>query len=235
MTRKVAMRIINVLVISSGLLISACGGGGGGGESGPVASTNSFDVKAGWVRLIATGYSKSLTVTGSCSGTYSVTNSPATAGATFEGASALSATSVTTFNLTNCSPASSVDTETDYYDSNYMPVGYSALGGDYAVWTTAPTLPIAAKVGDALIVGTASRYSNSTKATRIGKQEATLLMEADTSTTAIANIILKFYTMADVLQQTQQQRFRVAADGSLTPISLDVQYANGSTTHLLMK
>ena len=230
------MRAIKFLSISIlFLLVSACGGGGGGGGSGgPVASTNTFDVKSGWVRLVASGFTKNLTVSGTCSGTYAITNSPASAGATFEGASVLSNTNVDTMTLTNCTPASDVSTETDYYDSNYMPVGYSVLGGDYAVWTTTATLPTAARVGDASIVGTANIYSNSTKSTRTGKQDATLVIEADTATTAIANIILKYYTTSDVLSQTIQRRFRVAADGSLTLISIDVQFANGSTTHLIM-
>jgi hypothetical protein len=215
------------------LLVSGCGGGGGG-TSGPLASSNTFDVKSGWVRLVANGFTKNLTISGTCTGTYSSTNSPATTGATFEGTSVLSNTSVDTITLTNCTPTSTVNTETDYYDSNYMPVGYSVLGGDYAVWTTTATLPTAARVGDASVIGTANIYSDNTKTTRTGKQDATLVIESDTGTTAIANIVLKYYTATDVLKQTQQRRFRIAADGSLTLISIDVQFANGSTTHLIM-
>ncbi len=228
------MRFLKFLPLALSLLLAACGGGGGGGSSGPKASTNTFDVKSGWVRLVANGFTKNLTISGTCTGTYSSTNSPAATGATFEGASVLSNTSVDTMTLTNCSPASTVNTETDYYDSNYMPVGYSVLGGDYAVWTTTATLPTAARVGDASVIGTANIYSDNTKTTRTGKQDATLVIESDTETTAIANIVLKYYTAADVLKQTQQRRFRIAADGTLTLISIDIQFANGSTTHLIM-
>lgn len=230
------MQRFKLLVSMLTTVLCACGGGGGGGggSSGPVTSTNTFDVKSGWVRLIANGFTKNLTISGTCTGTYSTTNTPATTGTTFEGTAALSSTSVDTMTLTNCTPASTVNTETDYYDSNYMPVGYSVLGDEYAVWTTMATLPTAAKVGDASVIGSANIYSNNTKSIRTGKQDATLVIEADTSTTAIANIVLKYYTAADVLKQTQQRRFRVAPDGSLTLISIDVQFANGSTTHLVM-
>ncbi|WP_143474094.1 hypothetical protein [Limnohabitans sp. B9-3] len=228
------MRIVKFLALLSTLTLMACGGGGGDGSNGPVVSANSFDIQSGWTRLIANGYTKTLTVSGSCSGTYTVTQGAATTGATFENTVALSSNNATSMTLTNCSPASSVDTAIDYYDSNYRPLGYSAVDGDYAVWTGTPALPTAAKVSDVATVGSANRYASSSKVTPRGRQDATLVMEPDTATTAIANLVLKYYTTSNVLEQTQQQRFRVAADGSLTLISIDVQFANGSTTHLVM-
>jgi hypothetical protein len=60
------------------------------------------------------------------------------------------------------------------------------------------------------------------------------VIEADTATTAIANLISKKYNASNVLTSTEQDRYRIAADGSLTLISIDIQYANGSTTHLFM-
>jgi hypothetical protein len=61
-------------------------------------------------------------------------------------------------------------------------------------------------------------------------------MEADTATTAIANLIVKYYsaTPYNRLDQTVQRKFRVAADNSLTLIGVDVQFANGTQTHLVM-
>jgi hypothetical protein len=228
------MRIVKFLALLSTLALVACGGGGGGGSNGPVVSANSFDIQSGWSRLTANGFTKTLTVSGSCAGTYAITQGAASTGSTFEGATALSVNKATTLTLSNCTPATSVDTGVDYYDSNYRPLGYSAVDGDYAVWTGTPALPTAAKVGDVATVGSADRYATSSKAIRRGRQDATLVMEADTATTAIANLVLKYYTTSNVLEQTQQQRFRVAADSSLTLISFDVQFANGSTTHLVM-
>jgi hypothetical protein len=230
------MRTLKLLAFVMSLALTACGGGGGGGASGPVASTNAFDIQAGWSRLVAAGYTKTLTISGSCTGTFIITEGAANSGATFENAPALSNNSVTNMTLTNCTPASSIDTEVSYYDSNYRPLGYSTVGGDYAVWSGTPVLPTAAKVGDVSTVGSADRYTDSTKGTSAGRQDATLVMEADSATTAVANLIVKYYSAAPYnrLDQTVQRKFRVAADNSLTLIAVDVQFANGTQTHLVM-
>jgi hypothetical protein len=225
------MRKLVILGLSA--LLSACGGGGGGGSSGPVASTNTFNIQSGWVALVSTGWSKTFNITGSCSGTISMTRGAANTATTFESAGAISGTSVISTSFSNCTPASSSATETLYYDSNYIPKGFSVQGGNYGVYASAPVLPSAAKVGDVAIVGTINIYTSSAKATSAGHQDLSYVIEADTSTTAIANLVSKVYNSSGILTSTEQDRYRVAANGSLTPLSLDVQYANGSTIHLI--
>jgi len=229
------MRTLNFLALVMSVALTACGGGGGGGAaSGPVTSTNTFDIRSGLARLVANGFSKTLTVSGTCSGTFSRTNGPATTSTTFENNPALSGNSVITINYSNCTPASNVSTATSYYDINYAPLGFASVGGDYGVWSATPTLPTAAKVGDVAVFGTLIKYTNSTKSTYAGKQDASYVIEPDTATIAIANIITKAYNASNVLTFTEQDRYRVAADGSLTLISIDIQNANGSTTRLIM-
>ena len=228
------MRTLKLLAFVMSLALTACGGGGGGGASGPVTSTNTFDIRAGHARLTASGFSATFAVSGTCSGTFSLTSGPATTNTVFEGAAALSRSSVGSLNVSNCNPASNVGTTTSYFDSNYVPLGYSIVGGNYAVWTSPPSLPAAARVGDVAVAGTVNKYTNSTKSTSAGTEENSYVIEADTATTAIANLISKNYNAAHTLTSTEQDRYRVAADGSLTLISIDIQYANGSTTHLVM-
>lgn len=229
------MRFRKFLGLALTMALTACGGGGGGGgSSGPVTSANTFDIHAGYTRLSASGSTKTLTISGTCSGSFSSTNSPATGSTTFEGVAALSGSSVVSINFSNCTPASNVATTTRYFDTNYVPLGYAIVGGDYGVWSAAPTLPTAAKVGDVAVVGTIKKYTSSTKSTYAGKQENSYVIEADTATTAIANLISKTYNASNILTSTEQDRYRVAADGSLTLISIDIQYANGSTTHFVM-
>jgi hypothetical protein len=220
--------------LSAFALVTACGGGGGGGgSSGPVASTNTFNIQSGYAALISAGYSKAFNITGTCTGTFTITAGAATTATTFEGASALSGAEVGSYSWTGCTPTSGSTTITRYYDSNYIPKGYQIVGGDYALYAVAPSIPSTARVGDVVVVGTLNKYSNSTKSTSTGHQDTTLVMEADTATTAIANIISKNYNASNTLTSTEQDRYRVAADGSMTALSLDVQYANGSTVHII--
>lgn len=212
-------------------LLAACGGGGGGGGSGvagPVASTNTFDVLSGWRRLVSAGWTKTFSVSGTCSGSFTITSGAVSTPATFEGVTALSGTDVSSFSWTGCTPASGSTTSVDYYDSNYVPKGRIVQGVDYGVWLTPQTLPSNARVGDVSIIGTLTLYTNSSKTTPAGREDSTLVIEADSATTAIANLISKSYDAAGNLEYTQQNRYRIAADGSLTPISFDVQYANGT-------
>jgi len=230
--RRNPMRTLNLLALVMSVTLTACGGGGG--ASGPVSSTNTFDIRAGYTRLSTSGFSKTLTVSGTCSGSFSLVSGPATTSTTFESATAFSGSSVATLNLSNCTPASNVTTTTRYFDTNYAPIGYSTVGGDYGVWSATPLLPTAAKVGDVAVVGTILEYTNSSKSTYAGKQENSYVIEADTATTAIANLISKTYNASNVLTSTEQDRYRVSADGSLTLISIDIQNANGSSTRLIM-
>ena len=228
------MRAFKLLALAISLLITACGGGGGGGASSPVASINTFDLRAGHSRLAASGFTKTLAVSGTCTGSFSLTSGPATTNTTFEGIAALSRSAVVSLNVSNCNPASNVGTTTSYFDSNYVPLGYSVVGGNYAVWASPPSFPVAARVGDVAVAGTVNKYTNSTKSTSAGTEENSYVIEADTATTAIVNLISKNYNAAHTLTSTEQDRYRIAADGSLTLISIDIQYANGSTTHLVM-
>jgi hypothetical protein len=213
--------------------LTACGGGGGGGESnGPVASTNTFNIQSGYQRLVSTGYSKTFNITGTCTGKLTITAAPATTATTFEGTSALSGAEVGNFSWTGCTPASGATTTVRYFDSNYVPRGFSQTG-NYGVYLTAPFLPSIARVNDVVVIGTITKYTSSAKTTPNGRTDMTLSMEADTATTAIANIIAKAYNASGTLTSTEQDRYRVAADGSLTPLSVDIQYSNGSTTHLV--
>lgn len=222
-----------LLVLFSAALTACGGGGGGGGGGGTVSSTNTFNLQSGYVALASTGWSKTFTITGTCSGTIAITQGAATTATNFESAAALSGNSVVTTTFSNCNPPSSASTSTRYYDSNYIPKGYSIQGGNYAVYASAPTLPTSVRVGDVGVIGTLNLYTNNTKSTSAGREDSSYVIEADTATTAIVNVISKYYNAAGTLTLTEQDRYRMAADGSLTAISLDLQYANGSTTRLI--
>jgi hypothetical protein len=221
-------------------LVAGCGGGGGGGggdsaHTEPAVSTLSFPVRSGMNAATARGVRESLRATGTalttgtdgdCTGTYQNTDGPAAGGATFEGSPALSVTSVSIVTYTNCTPASSTVTGTTYFDSNYVPLGVDVQGGEYGVYTPPAVIPTTAKVGDFGIIGTMILYLDSTKNTEIGHRDDSFVIEPDTANTAIINLIAKFYDISNVLESTQQERYRINANGDITLISLEVLYAD---------
>lgn len=218
-------------------LLTGCGGGGGGGAaapSGPVTSTLSFPAQSAYSTLIATGFTKNFTVSGTCNGSATVTAAAAAGGATFEGVSALlSAVSTFTTSLSNCTPASSAVTTTNYYDTNYVPLGFNSAGTSYGVFVTPPSIPLSVAVGSTGTLGTENIYTNSTKSVLSGTRVFSYVVEADTASTAIVNFISQSYNTSNALTVTQQSRYRIASTGPLTLISIDVQFAVTSTTHLI--
>jgi hypothetical protein len=213
--------------------LAACGGGGSGGAAGPVASTNSFALKAAYQALNSAGWSKTYAISGTCTGSLTLTEGALSTSTTFEGAPALSGNSVGSFSFSNCVPSSSSQTQTRYTDASYLPRGYSESGGDYAVFAGTPNIPDIVKVGDVVVVGSYNIYTDSTKAVSAGRDDISFAVEPDTATTAIINLVSNVYNTSGVLTYTQQERFRMSASGALTPISLDAQASNGSTTHLI--
>lgn len=220
------------------LVLAACGGGGSSGPSGPVASTLSFPLRSGYNTTVANGLSKSFTISGTCSGTGNRAQAPATTAATFEGVAGFSATSSLTMSFTNCTPASIAQSLTSYWDSNYVPRGFntgaSSAAPNYGVYLTPPSIPTSVTVGGTGIIGTETLYTDSTKATGYGTSAISYVIEADTSTTAIVNLISNTYNTGNTLLMTEQARYRITSTGALTPVSADIQYANGSTTHLVI-
>ena len=218
------------------VLLTACGGGGGGGAptpTGPVTSTLSFPLQTGYRTLTANGAANNFTIIGTCSGSGSHTVAGAKTATTFEGAAALSGASTWTLSFTNCTPSSTAATSTTYYDSNYIPRGFSSVGINYGVYLTAPTIPSSIMVGNTGTIGTQTLYTNSTKTVGNGTSVVSYVVEPDTATTAIINLIDRSYNSSGTLTATEQDRYRIDSAGNWTPLSADIQYAYTSTTHLV--
>ena len=189
-----------------------------------------YPLQSAYKTLNANGFTRSFTISGSCRGSGSITSTPAATAATFEGVAALSAITTETISLSNCLPATITGTTTHYFDSSYFDLGSEQVGGNYGVFLTPLTIPTSATVGGTGTIGTQTFYTNSTKATGAGRSDMSYVIEADTSITAIANVIFKTYNAAGTLTSTEQDRYRIDAIGALTPISGDIQ---GAGIHLI--
>lgn len=223
-----------LLVMLFSIAVVACGGGGGSSSpTGPVSSTLSFPLQSAYTTLIANGASKTFTISGDCGGSGTKTAAAATTSATFEGVTGFSAVgTLTTSSAAPCA-ASSATSFTSYYDTNYIPLGFNSVGVNYGVYLTAPVFPTSVIVGNTGIIGTVTLYTDSTKTVGNGRGDLSYVIEPDTASTAIVNVISKLYNATPALIATEQNRFRIATTGALVPISTDIQYATISTVHLI--
>lgn len=233
---KIPRSIMGICCI---VLLSACGSGGGGGDSAVVAPAQSFPLRGAFSALFANGETKTFTVSGTCSGTATFAQAATVGGANFNNvAGQLSATRTVALTLTNCVLPSSngIVSSTVYYDTNYAPLGYdSSPNLGYGVFLAPAAMPESGKVGDLGNLGTLTNYTSSAKTGgAVGQTKSSYLVEADTASSAIVTVIGRDFTTSDVLQTTEQDRYRIGLTGAATLISIDIQTASG-LIHLIFK
>ena len=226
-------KVVGAAVLGAALL-SACGGGGGDPapetSNPPVVAT--FALKAGYKARIVNGARDDFNVSVSCIGTARIVTTAAVP-STFERVAGVSSAQVSTLT---CPPAAPISaTGTTYYNANYVPIGLSVVGGEYIKFDETlppPDLPDTVKVGDKAVFATLIKYNDSSMVVKTGRQELSYEIKADTSTTAIANIITRSYDLVN-LQVTETVSYRIAEKGALTLTLFDVQFSNISNTHLV--
>jgi hypothetical protein len=217
-------------------LLAACGGGGGDAGTTPVGNVIAFPLQAGYKALVSNGFSIDFAVSGDCKGAARQVNQPAAAAsAPFEGVSAFASVSTQTFDVTNCTPAHTEATETEYFDAGYASLGSTIAGSQYGVYQPAASFPVSVKVGDAPgTYGTELLFSDSSKVALTGRAVRTWRVDADTASTAIVTLTTQVLGPTSELETTQQSRYRVAADGMLSILSVDIQVAGANALHLVL-
>lgn len=232
--KKDHMRSIKMIAaLSMAASLVACGGGGGDGDT-QSTSTLTFNLESAYKALIASGQTANfkITASNSCTGTATITSSPANTSTTFESKAAVTSTTVYNFSYTNCTPATISETTVNYYDTNYLLLGTAAQGGNYLVVNGSLNVPSSIKVGDAGVLGSMTRYTNSTKLTVNGSAQLSYVVESDTSSTALVTIATKSYSASNVLESTQLTKYKIDSASKLTAQSITIQYANGTNVVL---
>ncbi len=244
-----------IVVFVGALSLGACGGGGGGDGVGgggvvpavptvPGASQLTFNVDSAFQTLAKNGYTKSFSsVTGSCSGTAELVETPASGSVSFELRDGPAATRTFTSAYNAGCPIPNIPVVTSlYYDNNYLARGFWTEGNVYAVYTAPPKYPTSAKVGTATLpsigtVGTLLKYRDSTRKSLIGKLEFTYRITADTETTAILTITGQNFDASSPpnLVVTQEDSYRISATSTPTLISMKILDNTGTKPTLLFQ
>ncbi len=215
--------------------IAGCSGSSSDSSSTTVTSTLSFPFKQAYQQLVKSGVTKTFSVSAYCSGTGNITTTPAVS----SGVSQYS--SVTTITMSLASPScvpTTAQTYTSNFDSNYTPVSVNNINNNNAIFTVTPVIPDTVVVGGTGIIGTETLNISGTS-TAAGTIVQSYLIEPDTASTALVNIISKTYNSSGTLTLTQQDRYRITNNGdtpltgTMTPVSSDLQYVNGLNNHLV--
>lgn len=212
----------HVVVFVLAVLVTSCGGGGAGtgnnvSNDPAVASTLSFPLQKGLRGLSEFSNSVDYSISGTCSGVSTASSGDAVP-SSFEGASAVAATSTVSFFFNNCSPASSVSTGTGYFDANFNPLGILGGNGEYGVYVAPVMVPETVMVGDSGTLGVMQLYRDSTKTTLAGQDELAYVVEANDADSAVVDVVTRSYDTNNVLMMTSHDRYRIAASGAMVPL-----------------
>ena len=188
-------------------------------------SVSTFNLQSAYQSYIQAIPALKMNISGGCTGTYVATTTAPTAD-TFRGTAGHSTITSSTRNLSNCTPASTVSTTTDYFNNSYAPLGSISPGtpGIYAYFSAVPTLPTNATVGSSGTIGTELLFTDSGFTTGAGSIVVTYALTADTLSTAIVSVTGKFYNVSNVLQTTIVDRYQLSTTGALKIISTNVTY-----------
>lgn len=248
-------------LLLSSLLLVACGGGGGGGApAGPVASTSAFALKQALANdfldtssypftpggsLTITTASPHSSTTGTVSGSGTVAQSAIT-NTTFEGVPAQTKTRTITGTLTVTVGAASASqpfppslsnifaSQTFDLLGSFTPatvVSGVAIPASYLAAAAPVTLPAAANVGDAGLIGTFNTYGSAAKGAILSTTNLTYSLEADTATTAILKLTA-VNTASGVGSSTTVDTYRVTPAGAVTRLKRETPFSvsSGGTT-----
>lgn len=230
--------------LSALLVLNGCGGSEDWASKDPSAlatSTKSFDISTAWTQFNLVPNTKQMTVSGSCSGTYIISNTAATY---------LSDTD--RYNLSSinglyevCSPEFMSQQGPHYVTSlHYFDYQNSKLtnfkydyGNASSVWRLPANFPSAAKVGHTGLIGVLDSYTSTDLSTKAGVEEWRYSIEQNTATTVVFNLIVTAYDtntsvsatdyLAAPVIQTEQYRYVVTPANTMTLRSYDIEQPGG--------
>jgi hypothetical protein len=206
-------------------LLTACGGGGDGGTASPVSTPLSISTAPlKNLRQIAT--SSTFSISGNCSGN-GTENSGAPYATNLYGAK-YGKTTVTTFNYTNCTGSGTV-TSNQFFDSNFSTVAILGSDGKFTEGTVVNAVPATVKVGDTLTLSNLRTFANSSKSAQIQTGVQSIVVEADTSTSVIVNLVTQIYDSSNRLFLTGQFRYRLSSNGQVKELSYRMELPTGQT------
>ena len=210
-----------VISLAFAAALSACGGGADNSPPPVVASVNPFNMRTGYQAMVVQGYTKTYSISGSCTGTLTMQATATTAVPPFETIPAVSSTQSTIRNLSSgCPFGNNTSTLTQYYNSSFLPIGFSNSDGAYGVSPSTPNMPAVVHVGDTGTIGSINLYTDNTKTIGLGHQSILYTVDPDTATTALVNLIYMRYDSNNALVAIEVDSFRMDANGNWTPFGL---------------
>lgn len=188
-------------------------------------TANSFDLKTARQNRLLKGFSKTFNITGDCLGTFSISDSPAVK-TVWNGQSVYAVGTTEIVNNPNCSLGTSgTQTSITYYDLNFVELAKTHSDGSFSefVKTSQPT---SVKVGDTGTLGTWNHWNSTSKSQFYERDVHSYVVEPDSATSVIVNVIDRTYDSNNAFRITSQIRYRLSASGEFDLSNVTIDFAN---------
>lgn len=219
------------------LLALGCGSANSGTIAGPEDTTPTYNIVVAFKKMLLRGQAVSMNISGDCIGKLTIQNMPVSVSSIIvDGNLTVSTTESTALMMENCRENPSLvlgsissGTKVRYFDANYLPLGLERVGKDFGVFIAASSVPRLVKAGDSGAIGSISFFTDSRKiGTPSRREEVSYVVEPSSYGNVIVNIVTKYYDTffypASALEAIEQCRYVVTSDGTMTRLSIDMQY-----------
>ncbi len=223
------------------LLLSACGGGGSGSGNPSPSPQGSYNLQAAMVALVGSGLTNPVEISGTAvvqgisnpfSGTGTSTLAPATSG-TFNGTTALlqSQSLAGTITATGQKLAYSATALNAYAPTTAAILGQSD-SSEFDVAQTPISIPTTVGTST-MMLGTLSRYSDSTLSVTLGTVQVSVAVTAvpvDPGSPEVVQFTYQIFDTNQVLVETDTYSYNLTEDNVLSLNALGAQSASGTLT-----
>jgi hypothetical protein len=224
-----------ITLVLSLIGLSACGSGSSTPAPPPPTS---FDVAAAMADVATSGLSVNMTISGTVNGnavtgTATFTEAP-TVAATFNGTASLSQTTTVSGTLSvGGQQVPYASTGVSYTTTAHEPLGLSTAD-EYDVAQTPFSYPSSVVAGSTAVLGTFSRYTDSTMSVSLGTIDASYAVKADptNSNAVIVELIEQYFDTGHINVQNGQTNLIVSATGGVSLQSVSVQLIQPNTANL---
>jgi hypothetical protein len=219
-----------------GLLFSACGGNG---YNAAAPSSANFDLQTGIAKMVTNGLSANVSLSGMVSvngvsttftGSGTFTRAPAV-NATFNGTAASSQTTTVAGTITTAGQTAPYSTSvTDYYASSDDAFLGEVSGSEYDVAQTPLIFPTMVVGGSSGILGTLSRYTNSSMSVSLGTAQVSYSVMAPVDPGSPIGVVVttKIFDTQNTLIETDVTNYTMTSSSVIALSSASAQNQSGT-------
>lgn len=228
--------------VLAALLLSACGGGGGGSSGYPAPPPQgSYDLQAAMAALVTSGLSTNVTLSGtaivngtsnSFTGTGTLTLTPGASGM-FNGTAAQLQTQTISGSVTVAGQTSPYSTSVmNAYEPSTAAISGESQNAEFDVAQQPIMIPM--MVGTSVtLLGTLSRYSNSSLSVALGTVQVTVvvkLIPVDPGSQEVVQFTYEVFDISQALVETDTVNYNLTENSQLSFNSATTTNASGTLT-----